>query len=297
MDNVTGETEMSSSGISDLVMDVTPSIRPEQAALIARTQSLNPLASAPSLKLIDLQGKGDRLTYIVDLKSGAMGPGADVYVDAKSGEVYATLSKAHSANPIAAVEVYSTGKGGLMMFRKFATDILGRKILNPQGLPILVACAFVDIKTQKPVLKYNSKEACLMGLEKDPTINSAPQIVDEKGDPLYVNKEASIPVIVKGTVVRGAPQDPSAVRAGSNSSKVLNYYSQKFNRNGYDNKGSNSVSIVHAGIKLSNAFWSEDLGTMSYGDGDGVCVCLQWCVHMHAWLCVCPSFIVCVNSW
>ncbi|AVQ47381.1 M4 family metallopeptidase [Clostridium botulinum] len=54
-----------------------------------------------------------------------------------------------------------------------------------------------------------------------------------------------------------------------NLEKTYDYYKNKFNRNSIDNKGMNVEAFIHHGEKYAGAEWSENLGSMLFGDGDG----------------------------
>ncbi|PIH00593.1 M4 family metallopeptidase [Clostridium combesii] len=60
-----------------------------------------------------------------------------------------------------------------------------------------------------------------------------------------------------------------AVDTYINLEKTYDYYKNKFNRNSIDNKGMNVEAFIHHGEKYAGAEWSEDLGSMLFGDGDG----------------------------
>ncbi|MCS4473946.1 M4 family metallopeptidase [Clostridium botulinum] len=60
-----------------------------------------------------------------------------------------------------------------------------------------------------------------------------------------------------------------AVDAYINLEKTYDYYKNKFNRNSIDNKGMNVEAFIHHGEKYAGAEWSENLGSMLLGDGDG----------------------------
>ncbi|OPD38132.1 peptidase M4 [Clostridium botulinum] len=62
----------------------------------------------------------------------------------------------------------------------------------------------------------------------------------------------------------------TAVDGYVNLSKTYDYYKNKFNRNSIDNNGMNVEGFIHTGVKYNNAFWRDDLGSMFFGDGDGV---------------------------
>lgn len=63
--------------------------------------------------------------------------------------------------------------------------------------------------------------------------------------------------------------DESAKRADLHSRRFFEYLKSVHQRNGYDNLGTPIVSIVHAGIKHTNASWYKKGKYIVYGDGDG----------------------------
>ncbi len=62
----------------------------------------------------------------------------------------------------------------------------------------------------------------------------------------------------------------TAVDGYVNLSKTYDYYKNKLNRNSIDNKGMNVEGFIHTGENFNNAFWRDDIGSMFFGDGDGI---------------------------
>ncbi|MBM7662375.1 Zn-dependent metalloprotease [Bacillus mesophilus] len=60
-----------------------------------------------------------------------------------------------------------------------------------------------------------------------------------------------------------------AVDAHSNSKVVYDYFKNNHDRNSLDNNGMSINSRVHFYKSYNNAFWSNGLAMMTYGDGDG----------------------------
>lgn len=88
---------------------------------------------------------------------------------------------------------------------------------------------------------------------------------------LYSNKNASWrDVVYSGdsgsweTVGQGP-----AVDAHSNSKIVYEYFLENHGRNSLDDNGMAINSRVHYGREFNNAFWSNGIAMMTYGDGDG----------------------------
>jgi Zn-dependent metalloprotease len=88
------------------------------------------------------------------------------------------------------------------------------------------------------------------------------------GEPVQFNIQDCMQTVINSRVRQGA--DAPSQRALANSLKVLNFYATKFNRDSYDNRGSQIINIVHAGVRFANAFWDTETSMMAYGDGDGV---------------------------
>ena len=93
------------------------------------------------------------------------------------------------------------------------------------------------------------------------------QVDPRSGAPTSFNLEKMNHSVRASTTSSDA--DEAARRALSNATRVLNYYSSEHGRNSFDNKGSASRNVVHAGSEFANAFWNSDLNVMAYGDGDG----------------------------
>ncbi|MEW6057771.1 MAG: M4 family metallopeptidase [Bdellovibrionota bacterium] len=91
--------------------------------------------------------------------------------------------------------------------------------------------------------------------------------VDRRGYATSVNINWYDKVIENGSKL--APVDVSAINAYRNSSRVYNYFFKKFGRRSFDDEDGKVVSVVHVGIKMNNAFWTNEFKIMGYGDGDG----------------------------
>jgi len=63
-------------------------------------------------------------------------------------------------------------------------------------------------------------------------------------------------------------QAEQGARAGTGA--TYDFYKNVFNRDSYDDAGSQLVSSVHVGVNYNNAYWDPVLKQMAYGDGDGV---------------------------
>lgn len=97
---------------------------------------------------------------------------------------------------------------------------------------------------------------------------------DSEGTPLIVHPDRCEMVYDGKAFTKMA--DASAVRAKSNSSVILQFYSDKLQQWGLDfdaslpfEKRTPIVDIVHIGEHFDNAYWDEELKVMVYGDGNG----------------------------
>ncbi|HEY1251116.1 MAG TPA: M4 family metallopeptidase, partial [Thermoanaerobaculia bacterium] len=61
---------------------------------------------------------------------------------------------------------------------------------------------------------------------------------------------------------------PDAVSASFNFGKVFDYYKQTHGRNSIDGEGGNILAIVRLGQNFYNAFWTDTIGGMFFGDAD-----------------------------
>ncbi len=59
-----------------------------------------------------------------------------------------------------------------------------------------------------------------------------------------------------------------SVSASFNFGKVFDYYRDRHARNSIDGQGGNIVAVVRLGVGYQNAFWTDDIGGMFFGDGD-----------------------------
>ncbi len=61
---------------------------------------------------------------------------------------------------------------------------------------------------------------------------------------------------------------PDAVSAAFNFGQVFDYYKQTHNRNSIDGEGGNILAVVRLGDNFFNAFWTDSIGGMFFGDAD-----------------------------
>lgn len=228
-------------------LDVRPSIEKESAVALAQFAAGNSAAAkTPELKILPEKDGSARLIYWVTLEQSELEAGRDVLIDANSGHVIANLSHHQE---IAPYHVYSAQKQGIAVEPEFST------LVDQQRL---TGCKVTDLATGKTThmtaSECNNAAATVCQVQID-------------GDPVMINPE-KCKAVFKNSRPVGTP-DISGKNAAANSKTVLSYYKTHHNRESYDNKGSASVSIVHAGDKYNNAHWSSDQNIMVYGDGDG----------------------------
>lgn len=94
-----------------------------------------------------------------------------------------------------------------------------------------------------------------------------PGRIDKRGYPTGLSLSWYEKVIEDGQYTDGI--DRSAANAYRNAGKVYEYYKQTHGRKSYDDNDSRIVSVVHIGVKMNNAFWTNEYKIMGYGDGDG----------------------------
>jgi Zn-dependent metalloprotease len=95
------------------------------------------------------------------------------------------------------------------------------------------------------------------------------EIFDKKmGTPLEFSPHQCTPMVINSHGVAGI--DDSAIRAANNALNVLTYYWDVHGRDSYDGKGSDLISVVHAGENWQVALWNPTQSLLAYGDGDGI---------------------------
>lgn len=60
---------------------------------------------------------------------------------------------------------------------------------------------------------------------------------------------------------------PDAVGAAFGLSQTYDYYLERHNRNSLNGRGGSIIGIVRLGVNFPNAFWTDHLGKMFFGDG------------------------------
>lgn len=113
-------------------------------------------------------------------------------------------------------------------------------------------------QTISPVQVYSAKAQGSQCQQIDPT----------DGYPVFLNPKGCKWVVKNTTPVQGV--DQTTINALRNAKQVLGYFETVHRRASFDNLGSHSVSVVHAGRGFANAYWDSQKKIMAYGDGDGI---------------------------
>lgn len=243
-------------------ISTVPTISSKTAAAIAQEHSYGmDLKKPPYLAILPSPQEGSaKLIYWVTLQGAGIGGGEDILVDAHSGRVLAELSHNHS---LAKVQIYSARHQGV--------KVTPQIILDPVTYVKKVKdCSMTSISSgESTPLSLDSCRAIYQGLSS--LTEGQCQVVDGmRGFPIDVNPVACKQVVTDDTI--GDSLDPAVVRASMNSNRVLEYFRVRFGRDSYDNRGSDLVSVIHAGEKMANAFWRTDLNVMVYGEGNGTSI-------------------------
>ncbi|HYK40983.1 MAG TPA: M4 family metallopeptidase [Thermoanaerobaculia bacterium] len=186
--------------------------------------------------------RAPRLAWKIDL-SGRPSETVSVFIDALNGVRLADVPRVMSENVV--------GSG---------IDLFGASVtLNVWN----VSGTFRLIDTSKPMFDPTSQV-----LDQTKT-RGAIYIQDATNQPPSNDPDVSLshPAIVTSTSsISWAPRD--AVSAASNFGKVFDYYKERHTRNSIDGQGGNILAVVRVGAGWHNAFWTDDIGGMFFGDAD-----------------------------
>lgn len=250
--------------ISRFDLDTTPRLSADQAVAIAKSiVGDRKLGLAPELKILPVAGAGDaaRLIYWVDVANEGLKAGYDILIDAHTGGLVASLSKMETIAPVQVVSAKDQGLKVVPIVEK-----------NPvTGKYELTGCEVSDLSQggAGDVLTVDQCKKVLRG-ETTLTDNQCQVVLMDShasGDPLALDPGQCRQVVTNSAPVAGV--DQAGKNALSNSTKVLDYYKRVHGRDSFDNRGSEVVSVVHAGIGYANAAWVQGMNFMLYGDGDG----------------------------
>ena len=222
-------------------IDVNPTITAEAAVAIAKSVSVNQeLTKAPQLKILPSNSDASgQLIYWVDISSNGLKPGADVLINAHTGQLIANISKMETLAPIQVMSAKGQGAGIEQIVAKDPNSNLlaGRNPNDDQtGLQYCVINDF-DKQTTSQI----SAQKCLSILQgKRKFGNGKCQVVMSiadtdgtplsEGDPVMLNPSACQQVVQNSSA--SADADQSALNALSNTQKVLTYYQDVHGRDG-----------------------------------------------------------------
>ncbi len=219
--------------IKEFDIDTSPRLNADEALSIARASEPGlELKSAPELKILPNEDGSARLVYFIDLKGSDYRPGADLIINANSGEIVANIS--HH------LEIGSS----------------------------LVELSLPRRPAPRPVQGPGAIAAPRIALVQVMQADSRCQSVDQNGAPAQLHADLCQQTVTNSTPQLSS--DATARTALANAKRTLEYYKGTHNRDSYDNRGAPLVNVVHVGDKFDNAFWSTDDNIMGYGDGDGV---------------------------
>ena len=207
------------------------------------------LDGSPALEIYKDHNQENHLVYKFNTRSGPQHSGRVVFLDAHSGAVLLEYKRAHHADG----EGFTAQLGALAAAPNVSADAPVRRLPTPRALPAEVV---QNLRTHglRTVYSANTEEAR--------------RRVDESGMPTHINYSWYQKVLEDGR--RSDQIDRSGLNAYRNAGLVYNYYRANFNRLSHDNRNSRINSIVHIGINMANAFWTDEFGgVMAYGDGDG----------------------------
>ena len=237
--------------LSSFDLDTTPRLSaPEALGLAKAVVGDRQLIAAPELKVLPREDGSAQLVYLVQLKSDGTQPGADVYLSANTGETIANISS-HLDEDMALSTGHKHAPPKKTPPKKTPPS---RGTLPPSRGSRTTPTSGGSTGGLAPISIYGANSQC--------------QQLDQNGDPVNITMSSCTPMVINNQPQPGA--DLAAQQAYKNASTVLQYYAKVHNRNSYDNRGSQIISVVHAGSKFDNAFWDTQNDIMAYGDGDGV---------------------------
>ena len=226
---------------------ITPVVGAEQA--IARARAETPVAAGARFSAPEL------IIYALGTRARAPRLAWRVQIDGRPEETVAAIIDASNGALLASIP--------LVMTENVAGS--GRDLFG-QTVPLNVwheATSYLLIDTSKPMfktgcnvddLKQNCGAIYVEDANRTPP-NSQPDI-----------GQASISQVTSSNPTSWLPAD--AVSAASNFSIVFDYYRQRHNRNSIDGNGGNILAITRLGVSYQNAFWTDSINGMFFGDAE-----------------------------
>jgi len=223
----------------------SPIVQAAQATAIARTTTPGAAAarlSAPELLVYAPGPRAPRLAWRIEV-TGRPEEAAALFIDAANGSLLASIPLVMTENV--------AGSGINLFGQNVALNVWHE------------GATFVMIDTSKPMfhagcnvddLKQNCG-AIYVGDANHTPPSSSPDL-----------SQASISQVSSSSSTSWSPAD--AVSAASNFSKVFDYYKQVHSRNSIDGNGGNVLAITRLGQNFRNAFWTDSINGMLFGDAD-----------------------------
>jgi bacillolysin len=222
-----------------------PIVQAEEAAVRARAVAPGggtARLSSPELLVYAPGNRPPRLAWRIEVV-GRPEDAAAFFIDAVNGALLASI-------PLVMTE--NVSGSGINLFG--------------QTIPLNVwheGSTFLMIDTSKPMFKNGCnvddlKQGCgaiYVGDANHTPPNSSPD-----------SSQANISQVSSSSSTSWTPAD--AVSAASNFSKVFDYYRQVHNRNSIDGNGGNILAITRLGVNYQNAFWTDAINGMFFGDAE-----------------------------
>jgi bacillolysin len=226
-----------------------PTIRPVVGAAdaAARARAGTPggrrtSLSNPELLVYAAGPRAARLAWRVEV-TGSPEDTAAVFIDAANGALLASIPLVMTENVV--------GSG---------TDLFG----NTRPLNVWHESAgYGLIDTSKPMYRAGCN---VDDLEKN---CGAIYVLDANNTPPSSSPDASQAAV--GLVTSSIPTfwtPADAVSAAYNFSWVYDYYKERHNRNSIDGNGGNILAVTRLGVGFRNAFWTDAVNGMFFGDAD-----------------------------
>lgn len=197
-------------------------------------------AGKPELIIYAPLDKPPRLAWRFDMSSTVL-DAARCVVDAQTGEILSAVSLVHDGAVV--------GSG---------VDSLG----VPRTLNLWQnAATYYMANSTKPMFIAGS-------VPPDPdTTQGEILILDSMNTPASSNPQNLGNPVYAASASANSGWGPDAVSAAYGMSEVFDYYSLRHGRNSYDGSGSSLIACVRVGIGFQNAFWTQQLKLMVFGDG------------------------------
>jgi Zn-dependent metalloprotease len=221
----------------------TPIVTAGEAAGRARAAAPRGVRlSSPELLVYAPTSHAPRLAWRFDI-TGSPEEAAAVFIDAANGALLASIPLVMTENV--------PGSGINLFGQNISLNVWHE------------GASFLMVDTSKPMfhngcnvddLKQNCG-AIYVGDAANTPPNSSPDI-----------SQATISQVTSSSANSWAPAD--AVSAASNFSKVFDYYKQIHSRNSIDGNGGNILAITRLGVTYQNAFWSDNVNGMFFGDAE-----------------------------